>query len=331
MPKKFDLAFLAQKRFQTDPLADSWAEKVLKSLEKNEFHALYKWLVGSKQMASEKLENLLQPYFEAVELPSWAQSHRMLQGAKFFRKHKNIVLHLLGVLSLPYCYAAKNGVQVLAFSQKLQTDTFQRLKETAIFTIKANSFDPNHSLIWKKEILKIRLLHAIVRKQILRSTQWQTAQWGEPINQEDMAGTNLTFSYIVLRGMRKLNINFSEKEAHNFLHLWNVIGFLLGIEEELLPYSLQEAFWLDRQIATTQFQESKEGKALTKALISTFYECLPSKFLADLAVSEMRFLLGEKVANMLAIPQSMWNKHIITEIFVTQFNRWFTDLQAFSF
>ncbi|PKQ70481.1 oxygenase MpaB family protein [Raineya orbicola] len=328
MPKIFDKEFLASQRQETDAYANLWAEVVWKNFSIQEISDLLTWLNGTQNTIPNQMKASLQLYFDEVIFPSWADTAKMQAGARFFHKHRSIILHLLGVLSLPYCYAAKNGVKVLTFSGRLQNDAFKRLQETAIFTIKANSFVTLQSEVWKNEILKIRLLHALVRKFIGQSQKWKTDIWGEPINQEDMAGTNLAFSYIVLRGMRKLDIDFSEKEAENFLHLWNVIGYLMGISEDLLPFSMREAYWLDKQIATTQFQESEEGKKLTKTLIEVFYEHLPARFLADLAVAEMRFLLGNKIANMLEVPQVIWNRNFFTENLTIQINKWLISQQS---
>jgi hypothetical protein len=102
--------------------------------------------------------------------------------------------------------------------------------------------------------------------------------------------------------MRKLGFAFSTKEAEDFLHLWNVIGYLLGVQETLLPNTMQEAFWLDKQISEKEFAPSYEEKILFKSLVATFSQQSPLPIFADFAVAQMRFLLGEKVAQILDIP-----------------------------
>src|SRR5690554_3036542 len=37
-----------------------------------------------------------------------------------------------------------------------------------------------------KTTLKVRLIHAIIRQRLLKQADWNTAQWGVPINQLDM-------------------------------------------------------------------------------------------------------------------------------------------------
>jgi len=298
--KTFSKDFLEKQRYICDTLADAYAQKIASEMPKN-IASLLPWLNGTQTECLRSVQPIAEKYFSEVQIPTWADRTRMQKASAFFSKHKSLILYLLGVLSLPYCYAARKGVQVLFFSKRLEKDTFRRLQETALFVLKANSYSLENETNWKNDILKIRLLHALMRVFVLKSNKWQQ-EWGEPINQEDMAGTNLSFSYIVLRGMRKLGFAFSTKEAEDFLHLWNVIGYLLGVQETLLPNTMQEAFWLDKQISEKEFAPSYEGKILFKSLVATFSQQSPLPIFADFAVAQMRFLLGEKVAQILDIP-----------------------------
>jgi len=306
--KIFSKEFLEQQRTCCDPLADAYAQQIASEVP-TAIAQLLTWLNNTQADCPQSVQPIVEKYFSEVQIPAWADRNRMLKANAFFSKHENLILYLLGVLSLPYCYAARNGVQVLFFSKRLEKDTFRRLQETALFVINANTYSIENETEWKKNILKIRLLHALMRIFVLKSNKWQD-KWGKPINQEDMAGTNLSFSYIVLRGMRKLGFSFSAKEAEDFLHLWNVIGYLLGVQETLLPNTMQEAFWLDKQISEKEFAPSNEGKILCKALIATFTQQSPLPIFADFAIAQMRFLLGERVAQILDIPAKNISKII---------------------
>ncbi|GAB4125784.1 MAG: oxygenase MpaB family protein [Raineya sp.] len=299
--KTFTKDFLEKQRTLCDPWADTYASKILPLCEEKDVFSLLKWLNCTQKSYPHQLQPILKAFFSEKEIAPWADRRRMQQAANFFLKHENLILYLLGVLSLPYCYAARRGVQVLFLSKRLEKDTLQRLQETAHFVIRANSYSTENEVVWKNDVLKIRLLHALVRLFTLRSGKWK-AEWGQPINQEDMAGTNLSFSYIVLRGMRKSGFAYTKKEAEDFLHLWNVIGDLLGVETSLLPDTMQEAFWLDKQISEKEFASSKEGQLLCKSLIEVFETQSPFSFFSDFAIAQMRFLLGEEISQILQIP-----------------------------
>jgi hypothetical protein len=240
----------------------------------------------------------------ATSLPEWTNAKQMEQGAAFFARYANLVMNMLGLLSLPYCYAAADGARVLYLSERIRNDTAKRLQETGDFVweiMAPNAFTPEGKGF--ASILKVRLIHAAARYYTLQSGQWNTADWGLPVNQEDMAGTNLSFSLLVIRGLRKLDIAVSYAEQQAFMHLWNVIGSLSGVEECLLTDDGKQAIALEQAISRHQFKPSIEGKALTKSLTDYFTGLnLQPPFGSKETVQLMRFLLGDEVADILALP-----------------------------
>ena len=57
-------------------------------------------------------------------------------------------------------------------------------------------------------------------------------QYRIPVNQEDMVGTLLTFSAVILDGLKKMGFSISTSDADAYLHAWNVVGHLSGVEIE---------------------------------------------------------------------------------------------------
>lgn len=241
----------------------------------------------------------------ASKLPDWADVKLLKQGAYFFSNHADLIMNLLGLLSLPYCYTAANGAMVLALSGRMDTDTGKRLFETAEFVwdvMDPDAFNPNGRGF--AAILKIRLMHAAARYYVTKDDKWEES-FGLPVNQQDMAGTNLSFSFIVIRGLRKFGITVSYQEQQAFQHLWNVIGYLLGVDENLLPKSGKEAIDLEKAIKASQFKESDHGKTLTKKLIDYFSTVRLDTKPSSQEISQiMRYLLEDDVADMLGISAS---------------------------
>ncbi|MCU0437922.1 MAG: DUF2236 domain-containing protein [Raineya sp.] len=301
--KKFDKKILEQARYIADSKADIFITHLLKESHYQDIHLLMKWLNNSTDECPVSMNQSLISFFDEIEIPVWLDDYKIKNGTRFYKKHEKVILFLLGTLSLPYCYAAQKGVQVLYLSQRLKNDTYKRLKETGDFVMNVSVFDEINTNEWKIRILKIRLLHAIARSLVKNNSSWNP-EWDLPVNQEDMAGTNLSFSYVVLRGMRKLGISFTQTEADNFLHLWNVIGALLGVDERFLPNTMQEAYWLDKMIAEKEFRPSPEGKELTKALINVYRNQNTTNWIAPYLIDQMRFLLGKNIADMLDLPPS---------------------------
>ncbi len=313
--KKFQDNQLTQARTRTDAPADNAIKTLFATLAPTQTYEWLQWLTTENTTIPTDYQNISCFFVENSTLPVWADLEKMKKASLFFQKNKENILFTLGTYSLPYCYAAKNGVKVLFLSKRLQTDAKKRLEETANFLINITSKDIFSENILgnvseNKNIskgaflcLKTRLLHASIRHFVVNKTVWNATEWGEPINQEDMAGTNLSFSYIILQGLKKMNIPFTDEEAEDYLHLWNVIGHFLGVEEQFLPDTMKESFWLDKLISERQFAPSEEGKILTKALLAVFEETV-SSFYNKTAIAQMRFLLGDKIADMVDVPKS---------------------------
>ncbi|WP_247236420.1 oxygenase MpaB family protein [Telluribacter sp. SYSU D00476] len=232
------------------------------------------------------------------------------KGIHFFWQHYRLISLLLGTYSLPYCYAGANGAQVLWISERIKSMTYQRLEETGAFVfgiMQEKDWTNGRNFI---RIAKVRLLHAAVRWYTLRSERWNL-DWGYPICQEDMAGTNLAFSYIIIRGLRQLNQSTTDAGEEAYLYFWNVVGQLLGVKEEILPHNLREAYHLGQAIARRQFRPSEAGKGLTRALLQVMEQQTPQPSLRNLPAAQMRYFLGDELANLLDVPQVEWEDRFL--------------------
>jgi hypothetical protein len=299
----YNKELLDLKRLSGDPQADAFIRYAFSDPAKR--HQLQQWLGG--RSGAEHL-NSLQAAFpgfafieKVKELPSWVQPRLMKTGAAFYSRHAEIIMSLLGLLSLPYCYTAANGAMVLYLSELIRKQTTKRLYDTAVvvwggmgpdaFSKDGNAFE---------EILKIRIMHAGVRYHTLQSGKWDDS-WGMPINQEDMAGTNLSFSLIVIRGLRMLGYSVSPEDQSAFMHIWAVVGYLTGLDEDLIPENPKKAQQLDLMIKQRQFCVSAHGRELTRSLTEHILSVNKSKATARDILGLMRYLLGKEIADMLAI------------------------------
>jgi hypothetical protein len=128
--------------------------------------------------------------------------------------------------------------------------------------------------------------------------------WGTPINQEDLAGTLLAFSYVVADPMRRLGVRVPAKDVDAYLHLWNVIGHLLGVRDELLVRDVADAAALVDTIRRRQFKASPEGQELTGALVNLLDELTPLHRFDDTIPPLIRHLIGDETADLLRVPES---------------------------
>ena len=297
-------AFLDQMRQQMDPLADEAVAAMYQHPSGGHFRETVATLTTNDYIIPVGLPEAVTHFLEQSRtLPDWADERRLRQGHAFFARHTSDLLLMLGLLSLPYDYAAAHGAQVLYLSERLRENPGKRLAETGQYILDVGSqdaFGPKGRAICSAQ--KVRLIHAAIRYHILHGDRWNPV-WGQPVNQEDMAGTNLSLSLLPIRGMRKLDIRVEAQDALAYTHLWNVASYLIGVDERLLPDTSKEAFWLSKLIVERQHQPSEAGQALMKSLLSYLRASAPGN-LSQLAPAYMRFLLGDAVADILAIPAS---------------------------
>jgi hypothetical protein len=82
---------------------------------------------------------------------------------------------------------------------------------------------------------KVRLIHAVIRYFVTNhGPAWNDA-WGVPVNQEDQAGTLLTFSVGAIHGLRLMGAEIRKEDADDYMAAWAAVGRPLGIDESLIP------------------------------------------------------------------------------------------------
>ena len=220
----------------------------------------------------------------------------------YFERNGDLYLAMLGFYSLPYCYAFADGAQVLVRSQRILDQIGERLGETTRFVL--DIFKPGAFTSQDEAFLtcaKVRLIHAYSRYFIRTYAKDWNPAFGEPINQEDLLGTNLAFSHIVLRGMTKMGLPPSVKEHQALLLYWKWIGELMGVETNFWPTTAKEAFELDRLIRKRQLKASDAGKKLTRALLEFYQKNIPDSFLTSQLEPLLSYFLGKEASKAVGI------------------------------
>ncbi len=276
----------------------------------------------------------------SADPPPWADPALVDAGQKFFYGNGLGATVLLVCASLPECYVMKNGIHVLGLTTYLKNRPGLRILETSQMV--RDAMLPGGLTPGAKGILsvqKVRLLHAAVRHLILTTATgeghdmgkvWGEArwdpEWGHPICQEDMAYTLQTFAYVVLRGLRTMGAEVTPAQEDAFIHCWNVVGAVLGIDRSLLPEPepgdggpsrFTRAEMLYHAIRARQAGRTDDGVAITRALVEFVEKLLgdhvprelPLKHLrpADLARLPrlvMRDILGPETMKLLGVELS---------------------------
>jgi hypothetical protein len=302
-------AFLDSMRRVGDPTVDAAIAEVYNLHLEDRVRMILRDFDENSEPVPPNLPPLLTQYFQdACTLPDWADPTVLARGKAIFGRYAPHVVVTLLCSSLPMCYAAASGVQVLYRSQRLTGDIFRRIGETAQFVVDAmqeDSFTPAGR--GRRSAQKIRLLHTTIRHHLSGAPDWNPA-WGTPINQEDLSGTLFSFSVQVLRGLDTFGLEVSQQERDDYFHIWRVIGHLLGVDDRLNPAEYEDGAALMDTILARQWAPSVEGQAMMKALIDYMKRALPGPALDGLPASLVRELAGDQCADILAVDKANWTK-----------------------
>lgn len=295
-------------RLVGDPVPDQIIAELDRDGQIDEVNRTLRSLVANNQAIPEELPDNVEFWLrDNASLPNWVDRARIDRASALFTEHGVTISIILATAALVECYAAKKGVKVLTFSYRLGQNAYRRVAETAQFVLLVMApgglADDGQGI---KAIQKVRLMHSAIRYLISRSGRWDEVFYGVPICQEDLLGTLMTFSSIVIRDLRRLGVKLSDEEAADYYYFWKVVGELLGIAPEWIPEDLEEAETLVERIAERHHGPSPEGVAMTKALIEMHADLIPGTLFDGIVPALIRYLVGDQIADWMEVPRSRW-------------------------
>jgi hypothetical protein len=280
-------AFLDTLRMQGDPHADEAFARILADGEESRIGSLFARMDTNDATPPGAIFPTASAFFEATgQLPPGVDLNRIQAGEALFWKHAYSIALVLLSKSLPEGYAAPNLAQVLNMSGDLRNRTYKRLLATLQLVLNVSSctgFGRNGRAIISAQ--KLRLLHAGTRYITRKARPHFEEQFGVPVNQEDMLGTILGFSLLVLLGLRTLDAGLTKKEEEDYLYVWKVYGLMMGVHPpgepnnwEYLPDDVADAEEFYRQYRRRHYvsaSENPDGTALANANLDMLTKMIP--------------------------------------------------------
>lgn len=266
-------------RQRMDPPADTVIQSIFQSREGGKLREVLAGLASndstdlSSHFSSEDstvvydfLKQELNQQFTQEDIAMFEQTYRIWKsnGIEF--------VFILLFRALPFTYVAEKPANVLRMTKLLEDQPTRRVFETAQFV-----FDVMDTRWWEPDkrgilsALKIRLMHASIRYMLLNTPgneKFDEARWGKPINQEDMIGTNQVFSLEFFKGMEILGSPLSASDQKAWFHTWKMIARIMGMEQELLANTVEDAWELQQAIYKHLFNDDIfAGAGLSAALV----------------------------------------------------------------
>lgn len=252
-----------------DPLADAVVVEIRADSSKQaraKFELALEEGIGAVQQPGPALVAL----FRQVDtLPDWVDFDRMDEGgAMYVRDGDDTFLALLA--SLVAGYRSGDAAKPLTMTRRFIDYAPRRAEETLIWML--NTVRPGGMRRFGggfKMTLRVRLVHAFVRAGCLSHPKWRFDLWGLPVNQFDLArGICGEFTSVAFDARRRLGYPLAEEDEALMLHLWRYIGYVLGIDGELLPTTMWDARQLVAFADLTATSIDEDSKALANAVMN---------------------------------------------------------------
>ncbi|HEY3068151.1 MAG TPA: oxygenase MpaB family protein, partial [Methylomirabilota bacterium] len=195
---------LAPHFFRSDPLADE-VVTFFASLPPGRGKA---WLDQALDHGVASIPDAPAPlvrFFEAVDhVPLWVDWDRINLGGETYLRAGVLGAGALLCYSLPWGYLSPGANKPLVFSGRLVQRAYRRLLETSRFVLETCLPDGmrRHGAGFKVNV-RVRIMHAQVRRLLWTSGRWREDEWGAPINQCDLLSGNLLFSIIVIDALTR--------------------------------------------------------------------------------------------------------------------------------
>jgi len=253
-----------------DPLADDFAALYPKLGYPKARAMLDKALDEGIEHVEDAPQALKALFTELDSPPSWVDWDRVERGAEAMRRYAPFTW-LFARLAFAQTYVNANAGMPLYMTGSLGEATVaKRLKETNKWRLGIQQpgalrrFGEGF-----KTVVRVRVLHSLVRYHLLKFGKWDVERFGMPIPQLDMAGANIgmfmTHSYMLM----SIGAVMTPKEFGDVMHLWRYHGHIIGVVDDLNPKSLKDMGRIGTLMTTTtRIAFDKRARALTRSTMN---------------------------------------------------------------
>ena len=161
---------------------------------------------------------------------------------------------------------------------------------------------------WKLSV-RIRIIHAQIRRLLEASGEWDAEAWGTPISAAHLGYAIAAFSARLLAHMKTLGAGYDREERDSFMAIWRYTGHLMGIPGTILFRDMEEALRLHAAGTACEPEPSLDSIAMANSLVNSapllagVLQAGEREELATRIYRISRGLLGDEVADALRYPQ----------------------------
>ena len=306
-------AFLDSMRERGDFIADAAVKAIFEAADVDAVNRLLGTLLAGRVPADAPAA-LVTYLAQTATLPLWTDFRKLAIAEQLPVDYGFLCAGVLYTSGLPTSYASRGIAAVLATTLRLEDRglIFRRLIETGQFVFNVSDKGGMRvGGVGVRTTQQVRLMHASIRHLILMppvaaapaapslgrtllAMQWDPAL-GVPVNQQELAWTLLTFSFSVLRALEQFGAVLTVEQKDAYIHLWSVVGHVLGVDGRLLCADFAEATALFERLEPRVTGDTPQGRALITSLVDFTQPVL----FPSLVRALIRYHVGERLAVLL--------------------------------
>jgi hypothetical protein len=184
----------------------------------------------------------LREFFVRVEtLPDWVDRDKLRRGARALRRGGADGMYVARDVALLGGYQFSGFNKTLLRTGALEKGSNKRFAETmqwAMDVISEGGLDPVG--VGYRSTIRVRLIHAFVRRHVAAMPDWRGDEWGMPVNQTDMAATLVGALIAPSAGGIGMGILPAPADLDGIAHMTRYVGWLIGVQDEWLPQNFRD-------------------------------------------------------------------------------------------
>ena len=293
-----------------DPQADDVVD-ALASFDQREAHRFIQAGMEQDAKALADAPLALREFFERIETPPpWFDPDSVHAGCRAFHEYSDLFVPAFFVVTLQNAATLISKAFYMTGRVKT-THGLRRIRQNTrhFIEIMLPGALERDGEGWKLSV-RIRLVHAQVRRLLRASGNWDEAEFGVPLSAAHMALSSANFSATMLWQAERLGARPGAESRASFMQIWRYASWLIGSPETLLFEGDESRTAELHRIATAcEPPPGDESAVIANALVNAVPQVagvvdpVEQRKMALHVFRVSRALLGNEVADRLRFPR----------------------------
>ena len=293
-----------------DPMADAAIDALAAFSQKDVhrfIHAGMEQDAGTLAMAPQPLQD----FFESIDSPPpWFDPESVCAGCRAFHQYSDLFIPVFIVVTLQNFTSLMSKVFYMT-GRVTAPHGLRRIRQNTrhFIEIMLPGALERQGEGWKLSV-RIRLVHARVRRLLRDSGDWDEAVYGVPLSAAHMGLAAANFSATMLQQAQRLGAQLDPEARASFMQIWRYASWLAGTPDALL-FEGDEAKTteLSRVAAVCEPFPPEEAAVISNAVIqalpriANLTDPAAQKAMIDQGYRVARALLGNELSDRLQLPR----------------------------